>query len=240
MAKNTSEIATQLELCGGIWPPLPSTIRRLEDAELDVLMRPLARPASTEPDREWLRTRFVKLVADIIRLSDRPSPRERRDSVVQLAAEGRRWLQHMDQSKAAILFETADPLPALKAKVVELCDALDGAAARVGSIVKRGQQQSPRAMDAFVYAMLEIAGRFRIPPSTPVRSKRPRQGKRRQPNFFDFVRAAHGILLNVIETSDLEYRQKLAARSDLSLKSSDALVKAIEKSRREWRKLALK
>ena len=85
VAKKTSDNAKLLGLSSGIWPPLPPNIRRLEDAEIDVLEHTL--PENTKLEREWFRTRFIKLVADIIRLSDRPSPRDRCDSVVQLAAD---------------------------------------------------------------------------------------------------------------------------------------------------------
>jgi hypothetical protein len=169
-------------------------------------------------------------IKDVVRLwgdPAQPTLRERRDSLMKIAKEGRGWIA------------TAASSPGLSQLGRELDDvkrALDGLCHRAELLakeipVKRGNPPSSAAVPTFVDRMIGIAKTAKVYPSSEGRAVRSHTAPRHPPDFFLFVEEGLRIAADVIQSSPLPEQQKYAALSALEVPTRGALSKLIEQAR---------
>jgi hypothetical protein len=203
-----------------------STVRALTDEEIERLQHQLGRPV----DRDYLIYWMSQAIKDIVRLwgdPAQPTLRQRRDSLVKIAKEGRRWIKTVDTSPG--LSQLGRELDDVKCALARLCHRAELLAKEIH--VKRGNPRSSAAALTFIDRMIGIAKTAKVYPSSEGRALRSQTAPRDAPDFFLFVDEALEIAEDVIESSPLPVEQKYAARSVLKVPSSGALSKLIEQAR---------
>lgn len=195
-------------------------LRSLTEREIERLELALSKPV----DRKYLVFWISRSISNAT-LPTQPTARERRDGLVRLARQGRRWLQQIEVCPGAIQLGRGDKLDELRAMVARFCDRVDSLAEEVGRSIKSGHPRTPLALEAFLQNMIGIAKQAKLLPSTPTRYL---DTKRPPPAFFNFVEEALAIAGDVIESSPLPEHQQRAAFSKLRVNGRDALIKFVE------------
>ena len=219
--KSSEPLAAGGEL---VWPKPITNLRPLTDLEMQDLERALGKPV----DREHLVHWISRSIGDVVRLSTRPTAKERRNELMQLAREGRRWLEHINGSFGASFLRQSAHLDELTTSVAQFCDSIDSLGEHLRATMKAGRPRAAFALDAFLDRMIGIAKLAKVLPSTPTRALRT---KRAPPAFFNFVVEALAISRGVIKSSPLTDSQKAAALSILRIQSKEALGKILERLR---------
>jgi hypothetical protein len=225
MAENNSQASKRAESPTGIWPPLDSRIRRLTADEIDRLQRALGKPVDPEYLGHWM---FIA-VTGVVKLSGKPSLRERRDVLLQIARATSRWLEVT--ARAAPSLATPNNFNALRERMKDFDEWITGGLEQIRPYVKRGHPQSSPGMLAFVRTVIGIAKRVQVFPSTPSRVLQMPTHGHFPPGFYTFLSAALTVAKNIIDTSGLTEKEKRDANAALRLASKEALVKIVEKER---------
>ena len=108
-------------------------IRSLTEREIERLEVALGKPV----DRQYL-VLWVSSSISNATLPTQPTARERRDGLVRLARQGRRWLQQIDVCPGAVVLRQSAKIEELRATVALLCDRVDSVAGDLGRSIKPG------------------------------------------------------------------------------------------------------
>ena len=195
-------------------------IRSLTEREIERLEVALGKPVDRGHLVLWISSSISSAT-----LPTQPTARERRDGLVRLARQGRRWLQQIDVCPSASQLGQSAKIDELRAAVARFCDRVDSVAEEVGRSIKPGHPRTPLALEAFLHNMIGIAKKAKVLPSTPTRYL---ATKRLPPAFFNFVLEALAIARDVIASSPLPDHQQRPALSNLHVHSNDALIKFVE------------
>ena len=200
------------------------SIRPLTDTEIDSLAELLG----SHVDREYLVHWISQSVADTVRSAWLGTPRQIRNSLLEIERDGREWLKRIDKSRVRSFLTLRVDLPAFRATAVAFCDCVNSLAQEIDTVVRPGRARTPPALEAFVEHMIGIAKKAKVLPSTP--SRRPDK-KGDSPPFFRFLVSALRISRQVIKTSKLPADLKEEALSKLQYATRDALIKVVVKVR---------
>src|SRR5262249_41566524 len=144
-----------------VFPPTDGPVRPLTDEEIERLQHRLGRPV----DRDYLIHWVSQAIKDVVRLwgdPAQPTLRERRDSLVKIAKEGRRWIETVDTSPG--LSALGPELDNVKRALARLCHRAEFLAKEIR--VKRGNPPSSVAALTFIDRMLGIAKAAKVYPSS--------------------------------------------------------------------------
>jgi hypothetical protein len=200
------------------------SLRPLTEEELDGLQRCLGRPVDRSYLKHWLST----AIADVVRLSVLPSPREVRTDLTRMAREGRQWLRHINECSELFSPRMQSELEDLARTTEAFCQSADAMAGDLAKSVKAGRPQTPFALRAFLGRLIGIAKRARVLPRTPSRQHTEKESTL---PFFQFISNALGVAENVIETSSVPRTHKIAALRVLTSHNREALIKVLEELR---------
>ena len=211
-AENQSSISREL------------SIRPLTDTEIDSLAELLG----SHIDRPYLVDWISKSINYTVRSARLGTPRQIRNSLLEVERDGREWLKRIDQSRVRPWLTLRANLPEFRATVVAFCDHVNTLAQELNTVVGLGRSRTPPALEAFVDHMIGIAKKANVLPSTPSRRS---DRKADLTKFLKFLVRAVGIARRVIKTSKLPEDVKAQALSRLQYTSTDALSKVVVKVR---------
>lgn len=199
-------------------------LRPLTEEEIDGLQRCLGRPV----DRTYLRHWVSTAIADVVRLSVLPSPRQVRADLEHMGQEGREWLQHINERSELFSPRMHSEFDDLVKAAEAFCQSVDVVATDLAKSVKAGRPQTPFALRAFLNRLKGVAKRARVLPRTPSRQYTEKESTL---PFFQFISSALAVAVNVIETSSVPRAHKVAAVRVLTIHSREALIKVLEELR---------
>ena len=205
-------------------PARSCELRPLTDTEIDSLAKPLG----NKIDRKYLVEWISQSIADTVRSARLGTPRQIRDSLLEVERDGREWLKRIDESRVRSFLTLRANLPEFRATAVAFCDCVNSLAQEINTVVRPGRPRTPPALEAFVEHMIGFAKKAMVLPSTP--SRRPDK-KGDSPPFFRFLVSALRISRKVIKTSKLPADLKEEALSELQYATRDALIKVVVKAR---------
>jgi hypothetical protein len=197
----------------------------LTEVEIESLAQALGKPV----DRKYLVHWVSETIKDIVRLARQPSPRQLRDSLLQIEREGREWLADIAESDSASFLAARTNLPEFTAAAFTFCAHVASLAREVDRLVQPGRSRTPAALEAFVDRMLGIAKRAHVLPSTPSRAENRQRSY--PPAFFRFLTTALRVARQVIKRSSLPDDEKAAALLQTQIRSREALIKLVVKVR---------
>ncbi len=196
-------------------------VRPLQDSEVKQLERALGKPI----DRTYLVFWISRGIADCVRLSTQPTPREARQELLKIAGEGREWINRIRGFSGSFLL---GDLGELTTTVTRFCNRADSAAERLKPRIKAGHPRIPFPLEGFLQNMIGIAKRAKVLPSTPGRAVRKTADRAVRSSFLEFVQTALAVSRDVIKSSPLLDGEKQAALSMLRVQSEGALIKILE------------
>ena len=199
-------------------------IRPLTDTEIDSLAELLG----NNIDRKYLVHWISQSITDTVRSARLGTPRQIRDSLLEVERGGREWLKRIDESRVRSLLTMRANLPEFRATTVAFCDRVTSLVQELNTVVGPGRSRTPPALEAFVEHVIGLAKKAKVLPSTPSR-RADRQAH--SPAFFQFLVGALRIARQVIKTSKLPEDVKAEALSRLQYTSTDALIKVVVKAR---------
>jgi hypothetical protein len=202
-------------------------IRPLTDTEIAQLESALGKPV----DRDYLVYWVSQAIRDVVKLSTLPSRREYRDELSQIARQGRRWVQHLEQSRSASVLPKTLKLERVISSVTTFCERVESVAAHAESLIGPGRHRIPFALEIFLNHLIGVAKRAQVLPSTPSRALRSQTAPRRPPPFFEFVTEALDIAIEVVKSSSLPKTEMNAVLSVLASRTDPNLTKILERLR---------
>ena len=132
-------------------------------------MKELERALGNPIDRAYLVFWVSRGIADCVRLSTQPTPREARLELLKIAGEGRDWINRIQGFSGSFLL---GELSELTTTVTRFCDRADSAAGQLKPLIKAGHPRIPFPLEGFLQNMIGIAKRAKVLPSTPGRGAR--------------------------------------------------------------------
>jgi hypothetical protein len=208
-------------------PSTTNEIRPLNDDEIARLENALGQPIERPYLVKWV-SRAIQAFVVIVTL---PPPGERRDDLREIAEQGRKWIETVEQSRSARLLPGPVDVQHLIGSARTFCQVAESLARQLDQAVGPGHPRTTAALEAFLDRLIGIAKRAKILPSTPSRDLLDLVDAPPGPPFFRFVTAALDIAMAVIRSSPLPCDQMDAALAGLSKVTDQALAKTLERLR---------
>jgi hypothetical protein len=202
-------------------------IRPLTDEEIARLEAALGQPVERIYVAYWV-SRAIQAFIVLLTL---PPPRERRDDLKEIAEQGRKWIETVEQSRSARLLPTLVDVEHLISSARTFCEIAGSLARQLDHSVGPGHPRTNVALEALLEPLIGIAKRAKVLPSTPSRDLLDLIDAPPGPPFFRFVTAALDIAMDVIRSSPLPHQQMDAALAALSKVTDQGLAKTLERLR---------
>ena len=202
-------------------------IRPLTEDEIARLERALGSPI----DQNYLAYWMSQAIRAFIVLLRVPPPRERRDELKEIAEQGRKWIETVEQSRSARLLPALVDVEHLISSARTFCETAASLAWALDQSVGPGHPRTNVALEALLNPLIGIAKRAKVLPSTPSRDLLDLVDAPPGPPFFRFVTAALDIAMAVIRSSPLPREQMDPALAALSNVTDQALAKTLERLR---------
>ena len=199
-------------------------MRPLTDNEIARLERALGSPI----ERNYLAYWVSRAIEAFIVLMTIPPPGERRDDLKEIAAQGRNWMERVEQSRSARLLPPVVDVQQLMSLLRAFCHIAESLAQQLDQAVGPGHPRTNVALEAFLDRLIGIAKRAKVLPSTPSRALLSPIESVPGPPFFRFVSEVVEIAIEVIRTSPLPRDHVDKAVAALSKVTDPSLVKVIE------------
>jgi hypothetical protein len=208
-------------------PSNTNEIRPLTDDEIARLEEALGQPI----ERTYLSHWVSRAIEAFLLIMTVPPLSERRDDLKEMAEQGRKWIETVEQSRSARLLPALVDVEHVIGTVRTFCAVVGSLAHQMDQGVGPGHPRTNLALEALLDRLIGIAKRAKVLPSTPSRALLGPLDPGPVPPFYDFVSEALDIAMEVIRSSPLPHDQMDAALATLSKVTDPSLVKALERLR---------
>ena len=205
-------------------PSNTNEIRPLADDEIARLEEALGQPI----ERTYLSHWVSRAIEAFLLIMTVPPLSDRRDDLKEMAEQGRKWIETVEQSRSARLLPALVDVEHVIGTVRTFCAVVGSLAHQMDQGVGPGHPRTNLALEAFLDRLIGIAKGAKVLPSTPSRALLGAGDSPRGPPFFGFVTEALDIAMDVIRSSPLPQDQIDAALAALSNVTDQSLVKTLE------------